>query len=204
MKKLLFITILLLSCQMVFSQGYALKSVYLKSGNIVKGIIIEEVPNQLIKVKTPGGSLFVFKIDEIEKIVLDTQTVREEKATLPQPQTAIVSQQLPDEKTDEISSLQQKNNTDSLSVYQSVTLLTDKQLFEIGKNKYEAKNYEEAAKYYYQSALQGYSEAQYQLGLMYESGIGVPQSRREAKKWFTNAANKGHKEAYRKLYTLYF
>jgi hypothetical protein len=43
--------------------------VYLKNGSIIKGLIIEQVPNVQIKVQTKDGSILVFKFDEIEKIV---------------------------------------------------------------------------------------------------------------------------------------
>lgn len=42
--------------------------VYLKNGSIIKGIIIEQVPNQSIKIQTKDGNIFVFKYEEIEKI----------------------------------------------------------------------------------------------------------------------------------------
>lgn len=42
--------------------------IYAKNGSIVKGIIIETVPNVSYKIKTNDGNIFVFKADEIEKI----------------------------------------------------------------------------------------------------------------------------------------
>jgi hypothetical protein len=42
--------------------------VYLKNGSIIRGIIIEQVPNQSIKIQTKDRNVFVFKYDEIEKI----------------------------------------------------------------------------------------------------------------------------------------
>jgi len=42
--------------------------VYLKSGSVVRGMIVEQVPNESVKIKTADGSLFVFKMSEIEKI----------------------------------------------------------------------------------------------------------------------------------------
>jgi hypothetical protein len=43
--------------------------VYLKNGSIVRGTIIEQIPNQTIKIQTKDQNVFVFKSDEIEKIV---------------------------------------------------------------------------------------------------------------------------------------
>jgi hypothetical protein len=42
--------------------------VYLKNGSVIHGIIIEQIPNISIKIKTYDGNIFAFKIDEIEKI----------------------------------------------------------------------------------------------------------------------------------------
>ncbi len=42
--------------------------VYLKNGSVVKGIIIEQIPNETLKIETGDGSIFVYKMDEIEKI----------------------------------------------------------------------------------------------------------------------------------------
>jgi hypothetical protein len=42
--------------------------VYLKNGNILKGIIIEQVLNQSIKIQTREKNVFVVKYEEIEKI----------------------------------------------------------------------------------------------------------------------------------------
>jgi hypothetical protein len=42
--------------------------VYLKNGSIIRGFITEQIPNIQLKIETRDGSLFVFKIEEIEKI----------------------------------------------------------------------------------------------------------------------------------------
>lgn len=42
--------------------------VYLKNGSIIRGIIIEQVPNESLKIQTKDGSVFFYQIDEIEKI----------------------------------------------------------------------------------------------------------------------------------------
>jgi len=43
--------------------------IYLINGSIIKGMIIELIPNQTVKIKTADGSLFVFKMEEVEKIL---------------------------------------------------------------------------------------------------------------------------------------
>lgn len=42
--------------------------VYLKNGGVVKGTIIEQVPNQSLKIETSDGSVFVYQMSDIEKI----------------------------------------------------------------------------------------------------------------------------------------
>ena len=42
--------------------------VYLKNGSVIHGVIIEQVPNQTIKIQIKDKSVFVYSMDEIEKI----------------------------------------------------------------------------------------------------------------------------------------
>lgn len=41
---------------------------YLKNGSVIRGIIIEQIPNLSIKIQTMDGSIFVYKMEEVEKI----------------------------------------------------------------------------------------------------------------------------------------
>jgi hypothetical protein len=42
--------------------------VYLKNGSIIRGMIIEQVPNESIKIQTKDRNVFVFKMDEVLKL----------------------------------------------------------------------------------------------------------------------------------------
>lgn len=53
-------------------QTESIDVVYLKNGSVIKGTIIEQIPNVSIKIKTKDGNVFVYKMEEIEK------TTREE------------------------------------------------------------------------------------------------------------------------------
>lgn len=67
-KKSLFLVLFFLTS---FLCGFAQEMqdvVYLKNGSVVKGIIIEQVPNKSIKLQTSDGSLFVYQIDAVEKM----------------------------------------------------------------------------------------------------------------------------------------
>ncbi|MDR0833393.1 MAG: PEGA domain-containing protein [Candidatus Symbiothrix sp.] len=59
----------------------------------------------------------------------------------------------------------------------------------------QQKNYAEAARLYQNAANQGYAPAQYNLGLLYEFGYGVKQSKSNARKWYQKAAGQGVREA---------
>ena len=57
----------MLGCGILFAQQTR-SVIYLKNGSVVKGNIIEQVPNQSVKVKTKDGSIFVYKTEEISTI----------------------------------------------------------------------------------------------------------------------------------------
>ena len=42
--------------------------VFLKNGSIIRGLIIEQVPNETIKIQIKDRSVFVYRMDEVEKI----------------------------------------------------------------------------------------------------------------------------------------
>lgn len=56
-------------------------------------------------------------------------------------------------------------------------------------------NYEKAAFWFGKAARQGISNAQYNLGVLYQQGLGVPRDMKEAIKWYRSAADLGHPEA---------
>lgn len=57
------------------------------------------------------------------------------------------------------------------------------ELFDIGRNLYNQKNFAEAYSYLKKAAKKQQVEAQYYLGLMYENGQGIKQERSEAYFW---------------------
>ena len=42
--------------------------VYLENGSVIKGMIIEQTPNVSLKIQTKDGSIFVYKMEEVEKM----------------------------------------------------------------------------------------------------------------------------------------
>ena len=67
--------------------------------------------------------------------------------------------------------------------------------FEAGVDAYERGDYETALKEFRLLAEQGNAEAQYNLGNMYRSGLGMPQDYQEAMKWYRRAAKQGYASA---------
>lgn len=52
---------------------------YLKDGSVVRGLIIETIPNVSIKIRLGGGSELVFKMDEISKITKESNLSKTSK-----------------------------------------------------------------------------------------------------------------------------
>lgn len=72
-KKVAMIVIVVLSTIVANAQTTQ-EVVYLKNGSIIRGIIIEQVPNESLKIQTADGSLFVYKMDEVQKITKEIPT----------------------------------------------------------------------------------------------------------------------------------
>ena len=74
----LFITGLLfiISVFALSAQNYQ-EVVYLKNGSVIRGTVIEQQPNVLLKVKTADGSIFVYPMNEMEKITKEEAINRE-------------------------------------------------------------------------------------------------------------------------------
>ena len=69
---------------------------------------------------------------------------------------------------------------------------------------YKTKDYPTAIKVWRMLAEQGYVEAQYQTGRMYEIGQGTLQDYQAAASWYRKAANLGHADAQNKLGLMYY
>ena len=68
MKKFLLTTVFILTATVLLAQNNLQDVVHLRNGSIIRGTIIEQVPNQSLTIETADRSLFVFAIDEIERI----------------------------------------------------------------------------------------------------------------------------------------
>jgi hypothetical protein len=68
MKKIVAFILVLNGCLPVFSQQGYEDVIYLKEGSIIRGTIIEQVPNVSLKIQTADRNVFVYQIDDVEKI----------------------------------------------------------------------------------------------------------------------------------------
>jgi TPR repeat protein len=75
--------------------------------------------------------------------------------------------------------------------------------FEDGLTAYEREDYATALKFWRPLAEQGHAGVQYNLGIMYEDGLGVPQDDAEVVKWYRMAAEQGVAKAQASLGFMY-
>ena len=75
--------------------------------------------------------------------------------------------------------------------------------FEHAADAYEREDYKTAYKLFLPLAEQGDAFAQYNLGLMYDQGLGVPQDYKEAFKWYRLSAVQGFPQAQTNLGVMY-
>ncbi|WP_443938245.1 hypothetical protein [Pedobacter sp. MW01-1-1] len=68
MKKYLIVLLFSLITSLTFGQSQYQDVVYLKNGSILRGIIIEQIPNKSLKIETADKNVFVYQFDEIDKI----------------------------------------------------------------------------------------------------------------------------------------
>jgi len=68
MKKIYFLICILCFSAMSIQAQNLKDVVYLKNGGIIHGVIIEQIPNQSIKIKTNDGNLFFYNLTEVEKM----------------------------------------------------------------------------------------------------------------------------------------
>lgn len=68
MKNYLAIILFVSISSVAFAQGNYQEVIYLKNGSVIRGVIIEQIPEKSIKIETPDRSVFFYRMDEIEKL----------------------------------------------------------------------------------------------------------------------------------------
>lgn len=74
--KFLFSVLCMLISLALFSQSNLEEVVYLKNGSVIRGTIIEQVPNQSLKIQTKDGNIFVYNMSEVEKITKEEPYIK--------------------------------------------------------------------------------------------------------------------------------
>ncbi len=75
MKKIITLIVFTLISTIVLAQNNYQDIVYLKNGSVIRGVIIEQVPSKSLKIETADKSIFVYQMDEIEKITKEEKPV---------------------------------------------------------------------------------------------------------------------------------
>lgn len=70
---LIFVSVCFLNPTKIFCQNNFNDVVYLKNGNVIHGIIIELVPEVSVKMKCIDDKIYIFKMDDVDKIAKETQ-----------------------------------------------------------------------------------------------------------------------------------
>ena len=76
MKKILLLLVFIVASSLLFAQQNYQDVVYLKNGSIIHGIIIEQIPNKSIKIETTDKNVFVYQVDEIERLTKELMQVK--------------------------------------------------------------------------------------------------------------------------------
>jgi len=76
MRRIIISLLLLVIASVAYTQINYQDVVYLKNGSIIRGFIIEQVPNESINIETSGGNIFVYQMEEIEKLTKEKEAVK--------------------------------------------------------------------------------------------------------------------------------
>ena len=62
----------------LFAQEGTKDILYLKNGSVIKGYVLEQIPNKTVRFQTSDGSIFVFRMDEVERIAKEQPEIFKE------------------------------------------------------------------------------------------------------------------------------
>ena len=72
MKKAIFFIMCIFIVFNTYSQNDLIEVVYLKNGSVIRGVVIEDISNQTIRIHTKDGNIFVYNLNEVQEITEDT------------------------------------------------------------------------------------------------------------------------------------
>ena len=68
MKRCFLFLVILLTSISTFAQKDKQDVVYLKNGSVIRGEVVNLIPNETVKIKTADGSVFAYSMDEVKEI----------------------------------------------------------------------------------------------------------------------------------------
>lgn len=74
--KLFFFSLLILVAVFTLSANEYEEVVYLKNGSVVRGMVVETIPNESIKIRAKDGSVFFFWMKDVQKIIKEEIVTR--------------------------------------------------------------------------------------------------------------------------------
>lgn len=80
-KFLLLVAVVAMTSSLFAQTNTMLDVVYCKNGSVIKGVIIEQIPNQSIKIQTSDGNIFVYSMEDVEKITKEQVAVKSNENT---------------------------------------------------------------------------------------------------------------------------
>lgn len=75
-RKLFFFSLLILVAVFTLSANEYEEVVYLKNGSVVRGMVVETIPNESIKIRAKDGSVFFFWMKDVQKIIKEEIVTR--------------------------------------------------------------------------------------------------------------------------------
>lgn len=76
-KVVLFVSIVFMSFS-AFAQEWQ-DVLYLKNGSVIRGVLIEQIPNESVKIQTADGNVFVYQFGDVEKLAKEQKEKRKQK-----------------------------------------------------------------------------------------------------------------------------
>lgn len=74
MKKIIFFLLFVIAgIEVAVAQNYQ-EVLYLKDGSVIRGVIIEQIPNKSVKIQTSDGSIYVYESSNVEKITKESNS----------------------------------------------------------------------------------------------------------------------------------
>jgi hypothetical protein len=83
--RLILVFLLLIAAGPLTAQEFSEDVVYLKNGSIIRGTILEQKPGEYIKIATHDRNIWVFKMEEVEKITRETVVIKGKEPVMLRP-----------------------------------------------------------------------------------------------------------------------